>query len=661
MPVKLLTILCLLASVHRVCAEVGDVTIQTDHEQYPGEGAFQSPAQCVNWAARDATTDHEKSLAIFQWLLTHQWHLMSPQEWCIPGRVPGANSNDYEMVVYDANKGRFSYGYGLCGTVHAWNEVYWQAAGFPARRRAFPGHTNSEIFYDGKWRMYDTDMAGIVFNRDGSVAGYDEITSDLSLLERPQGSWPRYPFAWPSDFETMKRGWEQVAQGGNWYKLYHGGYAALPGIVHLRSGETFTRYAHPDGFGGRDKRRFWHQLKDGPNRDWTFANGGVPFHRGPESNSRGRTTYGNALFEYAPDLTSEKSFEGSVARSLNLAVSEKGLRGTDDKFSTITFHHFSPYVICGDPPDDRDPLLNRATEGFVVEGVCTGDVTISVSADQGQSWAEPIAIENEFRQDLTELAKGRYGWWIRFSLGPGASLKSLRTTTTCQLNQAMYPRLKPVETKVTFRSQPRAVVPVLPRLEEESATLNRFEVRELRTDNLDFVGRSSDERLSYRVRGPNTAEVVFRVPAETPLVGISAAARFAVRSPTPEGAEYQLEYSVDCGQSWQDLGTAIPPADNEFSSGWVYGQRVFPETTEKDVLVKVRLFGGGYGTGLLTAELYGIRATSPSSASQVTYSWFEGDTRKEYSFDVPANREEFSVKIPTGRQIRDDFVRIAIP
>ncbi|HSG71042.1 MAG TPA: hypothetical protein VLA12_11540, partial [Planctomycetaceae bacterium] len=162
--VRVLAIALLLVSAGESFAEVGDVTLQTDHEQYPGEGVFQSPAQCVNWAARDATTDREKSLAIFRWLLTHQWHLMSPQEWCIPGRVPGGNPNDYEMVVYDANKGRFSYGYGLCGTVHAWNEVYWQAAGFPARRRAFPGHTNSEIFYDGKWRMFDTDMAGIVFN-----------------------------------------------------------------------------------------------------------------------------------------------------------------------------------------------------------------------------------------------------------------------------------------------------------------------------------------------------------------------------------------------------------------------------------------------------------------------------------------------------------------
>src|SRR5690242_5053091 len=127
-----------------VFAEVGDPTLETNHPVYPGEGVFQTPESCVRFATRDAKTDHEKALALFNWILMHQWHLAAPQEWNRPGLVPGANPDDYEMVVYDANRGRFSYGYGLCGTVHAWNEAYWRALGFQARRRAFPGHTNSE-------------------------------------------------------------------------------------------------------------------------------------------------------------------------------------------------------------------------------------------------------------------------------------------------------------------------------------------------------------------------------------------------------------------------------------------------------------------------------------------------------------------------------------
>ncbi len=310
---SLLTYFVICVCLHSAAiAEIGDPTLQTDHPQYPGEGAFQTPEACVAWATAGAKSDQEQALALFNWILTHQWHLMSPQEWNMPGIVPGQRPDDTEMMVYDANRGRFSYGYGLCGTVHAWNEVYWHALGLTARRRSFPGHTNSEVFLDGRWRMFDTDMAGVVFNRDGTVAGYEDIARDLKLLDLPKPPWPRYPFAWPSDFNGMKSGWKEIAAGGNWYSMYSSGYAAMPGVVHVRSGETFTRYYDPDAFGGPSKRRFWHKQPGGPARDWTFANGGTPYHDGAKSNCRGNIAYGNAVFDYAPDLTRHESREGLV-------------------------------------------------------------------------------------------------------------------------------------------------------------------------------------------------------------------------------------------------------------------------------------------------------------------------------------------------------------
>jgi len=119
-------------------AQVGDPTLRTDHPHYPGEGAFQTVADCVEFATRGRKTPHEKALAMYYWLLTHQWHLLSPQEWNTPGKTPTAGHDD-DMTVYDANRARFSYGWGLCGTVHAWNEPYWRALGMPARRRHAAG------------------------------------------------------------------------------------------------------------------------------------------------------------------------------------------------------------------------------------------------------------------------------------------------------------------------------------------------------------------------------------------------------------------------------------------------------------------------------------------------------------------------------------------
>ncbi len=405
----------------------GDVTLRTSHPQYPGEGAFQTPEDCVEFATRGAVEPQDKAIAMYLWFLTHQWHLMSPMEWYVPGRTPdSADPGDYETVVFDANRGRFSYGYGLCGTVHAWNEVYWRALGLPARRREFPQHVNSEIFYEDCWHAFDTDMAGLLFRPDGQVAGYDDIQRNPELAESTNAPVPHYPFSWPNDFNTMKAGWKEVAERASWYRLYNGGYAAHPGIVSLRSGETFTRWFDRDHFGGLSKRRFWQNQHGGPRRTWTFFNNGQPHHDQEKSNSRSEATYCNGEFNYAPDLSSTSCREGMLNASDNIGYrpQKPELYSANGQLAFATFRHFSPYVICGDPVDDANPMSGTATDGVVMTGQVDGVVRCMVSADEGQSWTvvrlleddqpESNAPTHDFRVDLTELLKGRYGWLVSF-------------------------------------------------------------------------------------------------------------------------------------------------------------------------------------------------------------------------------------------------------
>jgi hypothetical protein len=152
--------------------------------------------------------------------------------------------------------------------------------------------------------------------------------------------------------------------------------------------------------------------------------------------------------------------------------------------------------------------------------------------------------------------------------------------------------------------------------------------------------------------------VVFRISSPTDLRGLSAAARFGLRSPTPPGSQFHLDYSLDSGNNWQPLAALKPPEDNEFSSGWIYGTTDFEGGTE--ALVRIRMYAGGFPTGLITAELYGIRQTPASSSTTVTWGWFEGDQRRTYSYDVAAGTTDHSTTVPTGKSVRDDFVRISV-
>jgi len=645
----------LLLSSLPALAEVGDPTLATDHPHYPGEGVFQNVQGCVDFATAGAKTPQDKAIALYMWLLTHQFHLMSPQEWNAPGYTPDTEQSRQQAVVYDAARSRFSYGYGLCGTVHAWNEPYWKAAGFPARRRAFPGHVNSEIYYDKSWHAFDTDMAGLLFRRDGQVAGYDDIIKDPTLVDSVKPPIPHYPFAWPSDFNGMKQGWRTVAEKKKWYALYNSGYEGQPGIVHLRIGERFTRLFDPDYFGGPGKRRFWHHMKNGPQRNWTFVNNGDPRHQGDQANARGNASYCNGLFDYTPNLGSPSYREGLVWQSANVIFGDASprLHSFNGDKATVEFRHFSPYVICGDPVDDANPMTGTATDGLVVSGKFVGDVSVSVSADEGQTWTEaagPLPL------DLTEQVKGRYGWRIRFSWSGTAGIDALRFVTTTQVNQTIYPRLTAEGSDVTYRCARRGVVAVTPNFRLEESEAKQFEDVTRRSDNLRYRPRSAQQRLAYQTTNNKPAQIVFPVEAPGELLAVRAAANYQLRVPPPPEHDYKLEISTDDGQSWRPFAQAEIPTDNEYSSGWLADTVDISDQAVKRALVRVTLYAGGHTTGLIDFEAYGLYQTPTPGPIRATFGWSANGRHTLHPITIPAGAEEHKWQVPTGKNIRDEMV-----
>lgn len=658
---RIALLFCVVASTltSPVLADVGDPTLRTDHPQYAGEGAFQEIEDCVQFATQGQSNPQDRAIAMYQWLLSHQWHLASPQEWNVPGRIPDtAQTRDYESVVYDANRGRFSYGYGLCGTVHAWNEPYWRALGMGTRRRAFPGHTNSEIQYQESWHAFDTDMAGLLFRRDGVVAGYEDVIADPSLVDSVSPPLPHYPFAWPADFDVMKRGWQQVAAGGNWFCMYNGGYAAHPGIVHLRHGETFTRWYDRDHFGGPSKRRFWHHHPGGPQRGWTFFDNGTPRHNGSDSNARGDASYCNGEFVYEPDFSDPSTLDGwnvssGVTRTGQLSPK---LLSKDGSQCSVTFRHFSPYVICGDPVDDANPMSAPATDGVVVESNLVGKVDVEISADEGLTWKRLDDVRS--RMDLTEYFKGRYGWRIRFVFSGQSGIDSLKFTTTTQVCQAIYPRLKANGTEVTYRSTGRGVVAMLPDFTLDESRVSAFEATELRSSNVVYRGRSEKNRRAYETTNNRPGHVVFQVAAPNRLSEIRAAMRYQIRVPPPENCEYRLEVSTDGGSTWRSFARSDIPLDNEFSSGWIAGRTPIKEDVKK-ALVRFSMDAGGHRTGLIEAQLYGVYDTGTPQNVTVEYGWLESGETKHHRETIRSTEQSKTFRIDTGSDVADQFVRIS--
>lgn len=655
----------LVAGLLELKAEVGDPTLQTDHKVYAGEGAFQTVEDCVAFATADAQTPQERAIALYLWILQHQYHEASPQGWITGNHAPDALKPREELTPYDANAARFSFGYGLCGTVHAWNEPYWKALGFEARRRAFPGHTNSEVKYGGSWHAFDTDMAGLIFCEDGTVAGYDDIAKNPSLVRHAMPPLPCYPFAWPGDFDTMKQGWNQIAKQGEakFYRMYSTGYTAEPGIVQLRSGERFTRRFNRDAYGGISKRRFWHAEEHsagGPFRNWTFVNTDKVEHGSKLDRSKaiGNASYCNAEFIYEPDLSHRSFLDGVSSKSNNLVANgSPNLKSTDGQPAFVTFFHRSPYVIAGDPVDDKNSMTGKATDGFVLTGDANGTVDVHVSTDGGHTWVSTDSVKGKFRLDLTELVKGRYRWDVRFTMEEENGLEHVRFMTTCQMNEAMYPRLTPGGCEVTYHCRSRGVSVVKPSF-VDTGSLSLVELERMRSPNLKFIGHAQLKGKAYQTMNNKPAQVVFKVDSPEKLLQVNAAVKLALRVPMPEESDFRLEVSTDQGRTWLPMVTADIPHDNELSSSWLYGSVDVSAANIKSALVRAHVYLGGYSTGIYDFEAYGIYETPPPGRVKVIYAWTEDGHEKTFEKEVPAGTKITEFVVPTGKSIRDKFVTI---
>jgi hypothetical protein len=348
----------------------------------------------------------------------------------------------------------------------------------------------------------------------------------------------------------------------------------------------------------------------------------------------------------------------TASENVAFGSSNPKLHSADGKPVFVTFSHFSPYVICGDPIDDANPMTGHATDGLKIEGQAIGTVTLSVSADQGQTWQPQRTLMGKFEHDVTDAVKGRYGWQVKFEWAGSDGLDDVRFTTATQVNQAMYPRLKPGGTTVIYRAASRAVVPVLPNW-SLSETEIRHEEKRLRSANVVYSPRSPKAKFAYRTTDNKPGAVVFRIDSPTELAEVSAAVRFGVSVPPPASSQFSLDYSLDEGQNWHSLAEAVIPTDNEYSSGWMYGRKALSAPGPRSALVRANFYNGGRQAGLIDAQLYGLRKTSPQQPATMTFGWLEDGRQQQLRQELPAGCEQRQFNVPTGPSIVDQFVELA--
>ena len=143
------------------------------------------------YAEAGAQTPRERAEAVWRYFLT-DGRFVKPGAWY---HIAGWAYEEPSGEVLDPLKLLNSYGFGLCYQIAPLLEAVWKAGGFEDARVWFlTGHTVAEVFYDGAYHYFDSDMMG--YNPIGRgavkqlpVASVHQIEQDgrifLSKLKSP--------------------------------------------------------------------------------------------------------------------------------------------------------------------------------------------------------------------------------------------------------------------------------------------------------------------------------------------------------------------------------------------------------------------------------------------------------------------------------------------
>ena len=625
----LISLLIALGLAGPLFADVGDPQIRTDHPWYPGELAISTFERLFATQAETyervtgirADSDQEKALASWFWRNTHYWHAETGRRdlWG-EGLDQGKDKRLREYW-----NGLFGYGFGLCGTTHSqWTAEFEHLLGHGRGRGVgAAGHNAFEVFLqggaygeEGKWALVDHDLSTVIFDDSGRrLLGLGELQQNVDRwIDR--GYKPEKQRGWlvcglhPADGNSYRK--YAVAE-------YLAGYSGPPPMVRLRRGERMRRYFEP-GLEDGKTFVFWGRNYNtdgipGPERSRTWVNQPDKMHGSKHGtpHQNGQARFANVQYVYRPNFAAGDYREGVVEEGKNHVV----------------FEFRTPYIIGATPPNDEawGIYASGCRNGLVVRG--NADCAVAISLNAGRTWLASKQLADG--PDLTDFVKGRSQYRLRFEAGARQLVGShLEIRTICQANAAVLPRLKDNGTTIRYEASGKAVYSMGPELDLAKTFV---------------TGGAFGEKAVTLTATPNQ-----------PAVALYAAAHVASGSPPDPDVRYQIDYSLDSGETWGAVveNWSIPRRGDEpgdfWSQSFCYGSSAIESAPGKPILIRFRNDGG---KRYLRAEAHLIQQTGAPDPVKVTYRWTDsaGEHRQSHVF---ASKGDW--RLVTGRHVRTRWV-----
>jgi hypothetical protein len=606
------------------------------------------------YAQAGAHTSRDKAEAIWHYFLT-DGRFVAPGFWY---HIAGWAYEEPMGEVLDPLKLMNSYGFGLCYHIASPLAAVYRAGGFEDARVWFlTGHTVAEVFYDGAYHYYDSDMLGYTTLGNGppkssTVASVHQLETDGGLIlsklkgEREADAKLVDSPWYPADVRAgaMKDLAElfSTVSDNSLFPFERASQGYRPEFV-LRRNERLVRYFHPEP---ADAYYLPYQF-DGEN--WTEFPKDVPEFNirvaaGPRSQKDDRS-WGTGLLEYRPPMMS----------------------GNDTVFEVA-----SPYVIV-----DAEFLFEAEL------GARGQSLSLETSTDGGQTWTAVGQLSGPVKGSqrvepavLTQSAHGRrtavsgtYGYLLRIH-GSTASVRNLVLRTRVQLNPRILPELAAGPNELIYSSaRPVRRVPLS--LAAKSAREVAARVANARWVEEGGQGYWLPEKEGY-------AEFVFRLDAANrkPITGFDAGGRFLDLSrglaPDKFTAEVRKVPAVDASGARADLAWSASP-DGPFRTVWEYDpglawkdgipiDRVlrWPEVDRHVAVDGKRAIYVRYRAAGLALDDFRLAYTTPAAEGgcpmEITHRWKENGAVRTATREPPegAKQWNYRVDVTPGARIENE-------
>jgi hypothetical protein len=497
------------------------------------------------------------------------------------------------------------YGYTMCSTVAGVNCGIWGAMGLDVKFWDVTLHTVPEVFYDGRYHMYDNSLSAIYTLCDGkTVAGVADIGAVGACAASGGKSEPGHIARYhclnatsPNGFLTgadtaraMAEEYHCFNPNGLKYRTYLNNWdLGHRYVFNLRDGEDYGRYYYgphvPREATGKPGESGPRASKDRAFLYYVPNEGKDPEAANPRYRIRGTGTR-----VWIPPLTAE----GLAANAYSMDGVQAGPRGVSPSQSGRP-----GYVIF--KIEGANVITSMLISAAVSCATSEDRATISISTTNGLTWKE-VRLGSGDEAVLTEEVNGAYEVLVKIELlGKAAAAQArfghVMFCTNTMLNSKTQPQLRLGKNTVYVGAGEQTESTVLwPDLQADHYKPYVVETKNVKTarQHPGYMG------TMFAEKGGEEAYVVFKLDCPQDITRLTYGGRLYNRAPN---AHIDFLHSFDGGKTWvrsHSLTDTTQPWDvihHEKVEGIPAGTR--------SVLVKY--LWNAYSAGREACSLYAVR------------------------------------------------------